>query len=105
MGGWTYYCSVEDPIVMHVQLLLVDAMQINGEECSITVVQRVPLQVKRFRGVRRCDDAHLSHLVHWCNYSEKVGRGCSWISPESPPSPSLTQESRPTHSRRQGDVI
>lgn len=59
MDGWTYYCSVEDPILMRVQLLLVDAMQINGEECSITVVQRVPLQVKRFRGVRRCDDAHL----------------------------------------------
>lgn len=57
MNGWTYYCSVEYPIFMRVQLLLVDAMQINGEECSITVVQH--LQVKRFRGVRRCDDAHL----------------------------------------------
>lgn len=57
MDGCTYYCSVEHPIFMRVQLLLVDAMQINGEECSITVVQ--PLQVKRFRGVRRCDDAHL----------------------------------------------
>lgn len=98
MGGWTYYCSVEDPILMRVQLLLVDAMQINGEECSITVVQ--PLGGTGQEVLR-----HLSHLVHWCNYSEKVGRGCSWISPESPPSPSLTQESRPTHSRRQGDVI
>jgi len=39
MNGWMYYCSVEDPILMRVQLLLVDAMQINGEECSITVVQ------------------------------------------------------------------
>lgn len=39
MDGCTYYCSVEDPILMRVQLLLVDAMQINGEECSITVVQ------------------------------------------------------------------
>lgn len=57
MNGWMYYCNVEHPIFMRVQLLLVDAMQINGEECSITVVQ--PLQVKRFRGVRRCDDAHL----------------------------------------------
>lgn len=57
MDGCTYYCSVEHPIFMRVQLLLVDAMQINGEECSITVVQ--PLQVKRFCGVRRCDDAHL----------------------------------------------
>lgn len=59
MDGWMYYCSAEHAIFMRVQLLLVDAMQINGEECSITVVQRVPLQVKRFCGVRRCDDAHL----------------------------------------------